>query len=180
MLFRSRTSGVRGAPPPPQDLSPLRGTLGPPTKTSRVLLQRVSTQSQTRLKRLSSNKSLFLVTHWPELSPLSASPRQVNKTEGSPEAWSRRTLSLGSKADARNDSDAWLLAPRPNESWGGWTVGYQEPLERRQVCVPSAGCRTVSKLWREEGAGYGSFPSQPEGKIGLPRANPRGRLRSPS
>ena len=24
------------------------------------------------------------------------------------------------------------------------------------------------------------FPSQPEGKIGLPRANPRGRLRSPS
>ena len=25
-----------------------------------------------------------------------------------------------------------------------------------------------------------SFPSQPEGKIGLPRANPRGRLRSPS
>ena len=23
-------------------------------------------------------------------------------------------------------------------------------------------------------------PSQPEGKIGLPRANPRGRLRSPS
>ena len=26
----------------------------------------------------------------------------------------------------------------------------------------------------------GSFPSQPEGKIGLPRANPRGRLRSPS
>ena len=25
-----------------------------------------------------------------------------------------------------------------------------------------------------------SCPSQPEGKIGLPRANPRGRLRSPS
>ena len=25
-----------------------------------------------------------------------------------------------------------------------------------------------------------SFPSQPEGKIGLPGANPRGRLRSPS
>ena len=25
-----------------------------------------------------------------------------------------------------------------------------------------------------------SFPSQPEGKIGLPRAKPRGRLRSPS
>ena len=25
-----------------------------------------------------------------------------------------------------------------------------------------------------------SSPSQPEGKIGLPRANPRGRLRSPS
>ena len=25
-----------------------------------------------------------------------------------------------------------------------------------------------------------SFPSEPEGKIGLPRANPRGRLRSPS
>ena len=25
-----------------------------------------------------------------------------------------------------------------------------------------------------------SFPSQPEGKIGLPRANPRGSLRSPS
>ena len=24
------------------------------------------------------------------------------------------------------------------------------------------------------------LPSQPEGKIGLPRANPRGRLRSPS
>ena len=24
------------------------------------------------------------------------------------------------------------------------------------------------------------FPSQPEGKIGLPRANPRGMLRSPS
>ena len=28
--------------------------------------------------------------------------------------------------------------------------------------------------------GTPSFPSQPEGKIGLPRANPRGRLRSPS
>ena len=36
-------------------------------------------------------------------------------------------------------------------------------------------------LGRSPGEGKDpSFPSQPEGKIGLPRANPRGRLRSPS
>ena len=35
--------------------------------------------------------------------------------------------------------------------------------------------RSLCKLWATP-----SFPSQPEGKIGLPRANPRGRLRSPS
>lgn len=32
------------------------------------------------------HKSLFPVTHWPKLSPLPVSPRQVNKTEGSPGA----------------------------------------------------------------------------------------------
>lgn len=45
------------------------------------------------------HKSLFHVTHWPKLSPLTASPRQVNKMEGSPEASSQRTLSLGSEAE---------------------------------------------------------------------------------
>ena len=37
------------------------------------------------------------------------------------------------------------------------------------VCVPCS-----------DSSATPSFPSQPEGKIGLPRANPRGRLRSPS
>ena len=35
-------------------------------------------------------------------------------------------------------------------------------------------------FWFEYKSVIPSFPSQPEGKIGLPRANPRGRLRSPS
>ena len=38
----------------------------------------------------------------------------------------------------------------------------------------------LPRVHPQPGEGAPSFPSQPEGKIGLPRANPRGRLRSPS
>ena len=42
------------------------------------------------------------------------------------------------------------------------------------------GERVLALESREGTRASPSFPSQPEGKIGLPRANPRGRLMSPS
>ena len=63
----------------------------------------------------------------------------------------------------------WL--PSPVSGLEDREMGQLEPVQQTETHVeedPNRGRRTPS------------FPSQPEGKIGLPRANPRGRLRSPS
>ena len=51
----------------------------------------------------------------------------------------------------------------------------EELLKSLSVKVKEESEKVGSKLNIQK-----NFPSQPEGKIGLPRANPRGRLRSPS
>ena len=55
----------------------------------------------------------------------------------------------------------------------GRCTGWQCPFV---LCLHPQGCLQRGS----DSSATPSFPSQPEGKIGLPRANPRGRLRSPS
>ena len=61
----------------------------------------------------------------------------------------------------------------------GHDEDLREPLVRRQGSQFSMRVARGSASWLSpcsDSSATPSFPSQPEGKIGLPRANPRGRL----
>ena len=64
------------------------------------------------------------------------------------------------------------------------TNGYLDSAQEGPAAGPGEPGTTARRAGRCAGFlrrhATPSFPSQPEGKIGLPRANPRGRLRSPS
>ena len=78
-----------------------------------------------------------------------------------------------SKRKRRLDSlEAAQGAPRdPRRDSRG--LGREDPLEKEMATHSSILAWRIP--WTEEPGQLPSFPSQPEGKIGLPRANPRGR-----
>ena len=64
-------------------------------------------------------------------------------------------------------------------------IGSEQPealQQKEELPDPASQMRAFRDPLQDDTGLYVTeeVPSQPEGKIGLPRANPRGRLRSPS
>ena len=97
-------------------------------------------------------------------------PTQVDLEGQGFQAGRRVALSAGASPEPTQKPEA-----PPQGSHLSWSEGQREGCPAGSQVETGLALRPCS-----DSSATPSFPSQPEGKIGLPRANPRGRLRSPS